>query len=198
MRKFYIGIGVGIIIWLIIFLLIKQATDTDTPQRSDYFIISNQIKHLNKMVVVEQDFNSINRTSFDYTILGKKVSSNAIVTVTQTNAQVSYDLNKMKIKVDSINRELVIEELPKAQIDIRPSVEIQSLDDSFLNRIDEEDIKKVTENAKKHAYESVNKSDLEAQGKQQLMKNLDQIFVLAKALDYKIIDDTKTLPLNAK
>jgi hypothetical protein len=38
----------------------------------------------------------------------------------------------MKIEVDSINKKLVITELPDADIRITPSVEIQSLDDSFL------------------------------------------------------------------
>jgi hypothetical protein len=74
----------------------------------------------------------------------EKVSSNSIITYTKTNAQVSYDLNKMKIKVDSINKKLVITELPDADIRITPSVEIQSLDDSFFNRISEKDIKNVT------------------------------------------------------
>ena len=76
-----------------------------------------------------------------YEILGKEVSSNSIITFTKTNAQVSYDLNKMKIEVDSVNKKLMITALPDADIRITPSVEIQSVDDSFFNRISEKDIK---------------------------------------------------------
>uniref|UniRef100_A0AAU6WJI4 Auto-transporter adhesin head GIN domain-containing protein n=1 Tax=Chryseobacterium endophyticum TaxID=1854762 RepID=A0AAU6WJI4_9FLAO len=84
------------------------------------------------MVVLEQNTSSIQKTKMGYEFFGKEVSSNSIITYTKTNAQVSYDLNKMKIKVDSINKKLLITELPDADIRITPSVEIQSVDDSFL------------------------------------------------------------------
>lgn len=125
-----------------------------------------------------------------YEVFGKEVSSNSIITYTKTNAQVSYDLNKMKIEVDSINKKLVITELPDADIRITPSVEIQSLDDSFFNRISEKDIKNVTEKAKESAMKSIDQNQLRSEGRKQLMENLDNIFVLAKALNYTIEDKT--------
>lgn len=145
------------------------------------------------MVVVEQDFSTVDRTRFDYTFLGQKVSDNTIVTVTKTQAQVSYDLNQLKVKIDSTNKKLIIESVPKADIRIIPSVEIKSIDDSFVNRIDEKDIKQVTEQAKANAIKTVNKTALEERGKKQLLQNLNQIFVLAKALNYQIVDKTQSL-----
>jgi hypothetical protein len=128
-----------------------------------------------------------------YEFLGNEVSSNSIITYTKTNAQVSYDLNKMKIKVDSINKKLIITDLPEADIRITPSVEIQSLDDSFFNRISEKDIKNVTQKAKETAMKSVDQNNLRTEGHQQLMENLNNIFVLAKALNYSIEDQTGKL-----
>ena len=145
---------------------------------------------MNKLVVVEQDFSSIQKTKLSYEILGKKISDNEIVTVTNTNAQVSYDLKKMKLEVDSINKKLIIVELPNAEIKIDPNVEIRSLDDSFLNRIDEDQIKKVTRSAKEAAIKRVDQNRLKNDGRQQLKENLNQIFVLAKALNYEIVDKT--------
>ncbi len=40
----------------------------------------------------------------------------------------------------------------------------------------------------------VNQEDLKKQG-EQLMTNLNEIFVLAKALKYEIVDETKMIPL---
>jgi hypothetical protein len=99
----------------------------------------------------------------------------------------------MKLEVDSINKKLIIKELPEADIRITPSVEIQSMDDSFINRISEKDIKNVTQKAKETAMKSVNQNQLRTEGRQQLMENLNNIFVLAKALDYKIEDQTGKL-----
>lgn len=87
----------------------------------------------------------------------------------------------------------MITELPEAEIRITPSVEIQSLDDSFFNRISEKDIKNVTQKAKETAVNSINQNQLRTEGRKQLMENLNNIFVLAKALDYTIEDETGKL-----
>ncbi|MET3036539.1 DUF4230 domain-containing protein [Chryseobacterium sp. NRRL B-14859] len=181
--------GAGVV--LLLFFGLKSCLNVGgKTEKSDYYILTNQISKMNKMVVMEQNVSSMQKTKMGYEVLGKEVSSNSIITYTKTNAQVSYDLNKMKIEVDSINKKLVITELPDADIRITPSVEIQSLDDSFFNRISEKDIKNVTEKAKETALKSIDQNQLRSEGRKQLMENLDNIFVLAKALNYTIEDKT--------
>jgi len=149
---------------------------------------------MNKMVVVEQDFSSMQKTKISSELLGGMLpaSEKEIITFTKTNTQVSYDLNKMKMEVDSVNKKLIVKELPVAEIKIIPSVEIQSLDDSFFNRFDEKDLQKITKSAKDNALKTVDQNRLQNMGRKQLMENLDNIFVLAKALNYKIEDQTGT------
>ncbi|WP_241286074.1 DUF4230 domain-containing protein [Chryseobacterium arthrosphaerae] len=181
--------GAGVMVLL--FFGLKSCLNLgNKTEKSDYYILTNQISKMNKMVVMEQNTSSMQKTKMGYEVFGKEISSNSIITYTKTNAQVSYDLNKMKIEVDSINKKLVITELPDADIRITPSVEIQSLDDSFINRISEKDIKNVTEKAKETALKSIDQNQLRGEGRKQLMENLDNIFVLAKALNYTIEDKT--------
>ncbi|MGE6395299.1 DUF4230 domain-containing protein [Chryseobacterium scophthalmum] len=189
--KLIIPFIAGILLMLILFFSFKSCFKmSEKTEKSDYYILTNQISKMNKMVVLEQDFSAMQKTKFGYEFLGKEMTSNSIITYTKTNAQVSYDLNKMKIEVDSINKKLIITELPNADIRITPSVEIQSLDDSFINRISEQDIKNVQQKAKQAAIKSVDQNKLRSEGHQQLMENLNNIFVLAKALNYKIEDQT--------
>ncbi|OCK49884.1 hypothetical protein BA768_06450 [Chryseobacterium sp. CBo1] len=181
----------GVLLMLILFFSFRSCfKPTEKTEKSDYYILTNQISKMNKMVVLEQDFSAMQKTKFGYEFLGKEMTSNSIITYTKTNAQVSYDLNKMKMEVDSINKKLIIRELPNADIRITPSVEIQSVDDSFINRISEKDIKNVQNKAKQTAIKSVDQNKLRSEGHQQLMENLNNIFVLAKALNYKIEDQT--------
>ena len=187
----YFFLGVAVML-LLFFVLRKIPALSDKKENTDYFILTNQITKMNKMVVIEQDFSGLQKTKVAYQILGRNVSDNEIVTFTKTNAQVSYDLNKMKLKVDSINKKLIIESLPEADIRITPNVEIKSLIDSFFNRIDEAQIKKVTETSKANAIKQVDQNKLKEEGKEQLIENLNQIFVLAKALNYTIEDQTGT------
>lgn len=184
----------GAIVMVILFFSFRSCLNpAKKTEKSDYYILTNQIAKMNKMVVLEQNTSSIQKTKMGYEFFGKEVSSNSIITYTKTNAQVSYDLNKMKIKVDSVNKKLLITELPDADIRITPSVEIQSVDDSFFNRISEKDIKNVTQKAKDAALKSIDQNKLRTEGREQLMENLNNIFVLAKALNYSIEDQTGKL-----
>ena len=196
-RNTITGLFIGIVLMLLLFWAAKKCSSPDEPSvRNDYYILKNQITRMNKMVVVEQDFSTLQKTKLAYEIFGKQVSENEILTLTQTNAQVTYDLNKMVLEVDSVNRKLIIQELPSPEIRITPSVEIQSMDDSFLNRIKEDQIKKVTASAKADAQKRVNRAQLQQQGREQLMQNLNTIFVLAKSLDYTIEDNTKMIDVS--
>lgn len=192
--KVIISFAAGILFMLILFFGLKSCLNLGgKTEKSDYYILTNQISRMNKMVVMEQNISSMQKTKMGYEVFGKEVSNNSIITYTKTNAQVSYDLNKMKIEVDSINKKLVITELPDADIRITPSVEIQSLDDSFFNRISEKDIKNVSQKAKETAVQSIDQNQLRTEGRKQLMENLNNIFVLAKALNYTIEDETGKL-----
>jgi type III secretory pathway component EscR len=195
-RKYFISFIIGAMAMLLLFFIWQKITGKSGDQvQNDYYIITNQIRKMNKLVVMEQDFSSMQKTKISSQLAGGflPASEKEIITFTKTNAQVSYDLNKMKIDVDSIGKKLVIQELPNADIKITPSVEIQSFDDSFFNRFDENDIKKITNSAKENAFKTVNQNRLRSEGRKQLMVDLNQIFVLAKALHYKIEDKTGTL-----
>ncbi|AZB22220.1 DUF4230 domain-containing protein [Kaistella haifensis] len=183
----------GAIAMLLAFFIWNSLTKKKEDQvQNDYYIITNQIRKMNKMVVMEQDFSSMQKTKITSELLGGMLPNmeKELITFTKTNAQVSYDLNKMKLDVDSTNKKLIIKELPNADIRIIPSVEIQSMDDSFLDRFDQKDLQKITKSAKDNAYKTVNQERLRSEGRKQLLENLDHIFVLAKALNYKIEDQT--------
>lgn len=182
----------GALLMLLLFLALKSLKPKNEEIQNDFYIITNQIKKMNKMVVVEQDFSSMQKTKVTSQLLGGLLPNmeKEIVTFTKTNAQVSYDLNKMKIDVDSVNKKLTIRELPNADIKIIPSVEIQNMDDSFFDRFNENDLKKIQNNAKNNAVKTVNQNYLRDLGRKQLSENLSQIFVLAKALNYTIEDKT--------
>ena len=194
---FFLG---GVVLMLLLFLVWNALTKkVEDKVQNDYYIITNQIRKMNKMVVMEQDFSSMQKTKITSQILGSSIfpaAEKELITFTKTNAQVSYDLNKMKVEVDSVNKKLVIQELPPAEIRIIPSVEIQSMDDSFFDRFTEKDLQKVTKSAKDNAYKTVNQNRLREEGRKQLLENLEQIFVLAKALNYTIEDRTGQLDLS--
>ena len=195
--KQIVGFFLGAIFTLLLVNFFKNFGKDEA--NTDYYVLTNQISKMNKMVVLEQDFTSLHKTKITSTLLGIKglpSSEKEVVLFTKAKAQVSYDLNKMKFDVDSINKKLIIKELPNSDIKIFTDAEISSLDDSFFDRFTQEDFKRITGNAKKGAVKLVDKNKLTTEGRKQLLKNLNEIFVLAKALNYEVVDETNSLDLS--
>ena len=193
---FFVGIAVALIL---VFSLRKCSGITEEKVQNDYYILTNQISKMNKMVVIEQDFSNLQKTKITNQLFGIKglpSSEKEIVIFTKAKAQVTYDLKKMKIEVDSVDKKLIIKEIPNADIKIFTDAEITSLDDSFFDRFSEEDFKRITNNARKNAEKTVDQTKLRNEGRKQLMTNLNEIFVLAKALNYEIVDETQSFDLS--
>lgn len=160
----------------------------------DYYILNNQIDKLNKMIVLEQNFSSFQTHKSSAFRLGSiDVFPKEMVLYSTAKAQVSYDLKKMKIEVDSIQKKLIIKELPSPEVKIFPEVKIHFMDDYAVNRFSKTDLNNILESAKRNMRKNINQEKLKSDAKKQLLSNLDEIFVLARFLDYKIEDETQQL-----
>ena len=168
--KQIIGFSLGVIITLLTIYFFKNFGKDEA--NTDYYILTNQISKMNKMEVLEQDFSSMQKTKITSKLLGLDVlpsSQKELVIFTKAKAQVSYDLHKMKLEVDSANKKLIIKELPNADIKIFTDAEISSLDDSFFDRFSQDDFKRITANAKKNAEKTVDQTKLRNEGRKQLL-----------------------------
>ena len=187
----------GIILTVFLFLSWRSCNKKEDAAliNQDYYLITNQIQKMNKMVVFEQDFSSFQtHKSSAASIAGFDILPREMVLYTTAKAQVSYDLKQMKIDVDTVNKKVILQELPQPEIKIFPDVKIHFMDDYAINRFTQKDINGVMESAKKNMAKSVNQNNLKKQSQKQLKDNLNDIFVLAKALHYSIEDKTNTFP----
>ncbi len=185
----------GIILTVFIFLSWRSCNKKEEGAmvNQDYYLITNQIQKMNKLVVLEQDFSSFQtHKSSAASIAGFDILPREMVLYTTAKAQVSYDLKKMKIDVDTVNKKLIIDKLPQPEIKIFPDVKIHFMDDYAVNRFKQKDINGIMESAKKNMVKSVNQNQLKQESKKQLKDNLNEIFVLAKALHYSVEDKTNT------
>lgn len=185
----------GLFLAGILFFSVRGCGKDEGEQiNTDYYVLSNQIQHMNKMVVLEQDFSSFQtHKASAFKFGGYEVLPKEMVLYTTAKAQVTYDLKKMDMKVDSVNRKLIITSLPNAEIKVFPDVKIHFMDDYAINRYSQKELQTIMASAKKNMEKSVDKSKLRDQGKKQLLENLNEIFVLAKALNYEVEDQTGLL-----
>lgn len=168
----------------------------DTPDtiNKDFYILSNQISKMNKMLVLEQNFSSFQTHKSEAFSIGKlRVLPKEMVLYSTAKAQVSYDLKKLNIEVDSTQKKLIIKEIPEAEIKIYPDVKIHFMDDYAVNRFKKQDLNHIMDSAKKNMEKSINQNQLKAEGRKQLISNLNDIFILAKTLNYSIEDQTNQI-----
>ena len=180
--------------FLLAYFYINFNKEESQAINKDYYILNNQIDKLNKMIVLEQNFSSFQTHKSSAFRLGSiDVFPKEMVLYSTAKAQVSYDLKKMKIEVDSIQKKLIIKELPSPEVKIFPEVKIHFMDDYAVNRFSKTDLNNILESAKRNMRKNINQEKLKSDAKKQLLSNLDEIFVLARFLDYKIEDETQQL-----
>ncbi|MBP7173230.1 MAG: DUF4230 domain-containing protein [Cloacibacterium sp.] len=196
-NKTILSFLLGSIFAFLIIYFWKGVNKNEAAQiNKDYYIITNQISKMNKMVVLEQDFSSFQtHRSSAFKVGGYDILPKEMVLYSTAKAQVSYDLKQMKLEVDSIDKKLIIKELPNAEIKIMPDVKIHFMDDYAINRFSQSDLNGIMEAAKQNMVKSVDQRKLREEGRKQLITNLNEIFVLAKALNYTIEDETRQVIL---
>jgi Protein of unknown function (DUF4230) len=195
-RKILMGFALGILSTLGVFYIGKAFKGSDDHQiNKDYDVLVHQLSKLNKMIVLEQNYSSFQTHKSHREFAGLSFFPKALVLYTTAKAQVTYDLQLMKVEVDKQNKRLVIKQIPEPEIKIFPDLKIHAMDDSMFNSFDQESLNQISQSAKANLSKSINQNQLKQEAKKQLMANLSSIFVLAKALNYTLVDESKSLNL---
>lgn len=189
LKKYFISI-VFLILGLLLFIFILRESGKENV-KSETRIINHEIQRLNKMIVIEQNFssfktkkyNNFNPKYFDF------LNKNIVLYITAM-AQVTYDMKKMKIEVDSAHKTVHILSIPDPELHVYPDVEIYNMETGFLNDFSKSEINEVMEEGKKDITKEVQKSNIQSLAKKQLISNLKELYNMVKLNNWKIIDDT--------
>ena len=176
---------------LAVSFIVFQIASKDNKTTASH-TIAYGIQRLNKLVVAEQNYSNIttshSRNSFmDLDFVGTK---SKIILKVDIRAQASYDLSKMQVEIDSVNEIIHIKRIPELQIDTFPDVEFLDIDQGIFNQFTEEDINAIKSRAIKNVQKTMDTTDLRQQAHEQLLQNLEEIYLLAHIYGWKIQDDT--------
>ncbi|MDO5655111.1 MAG: DUF4230 domain-containing protein [Flavobacteriaceae bacterium] len=170
--------------------LAVQLTKKDTRSEASH-TIAYGIQRLNKLVVAEQTYANFyshkSKTSYFGEILS--FDKNLLLKV-EIKAQASYDLSQMEVSIDSVNQIIHIKKIPEIKIETFPDVEFFDMNQSMLNQFSKEDLNGIKQRAVQEVQATIDQSDLRQQAHQQLIHNLEEIYLLAKIYNWKIQDDT--------
>jgi len=185
-----IGYFVLGIIFGIILLLFYQEKQKNKAIHLQSHTLQQQVKNLNKMVVTEAyyhevySYNDSDKYFFDLLNFDKNV-----ILLVNAKAQISYDLSKLQVEIDSINKIIKIKNIPKENLEIFPSITYYDLQQSTLNQFSKDDLNRINKDAVEQIKSHINISELRLKAKKQLLENLKNLYILSKVYGWKIEDN---------
>lgn len=186
--------GKYILVCLIGFFIAKwmYRSEKKTQINEDIQIVTQSIKNVQKLVVSEGYFNEM----YNYKDAKKyfydtfEFEKSAIVSV-NAKVQVQFDLAKMVVEIDSVEKRIVIKKIPKEEIEIYPEVKYFDLQQSTFNTFDKETLNRIQEKSIAKIKETAKVSRLQKNAKEQLLRELSKIYQLSAILGWEVVDETE-------
>lgn len=153
-------------------------------------LIEKQIKNVGKLVVTEGHFSEVmtykdqKKYFMDLISFEKKA-----LMVVNTDVTVSYDLSKLKYKIDEDNKTLTLLNVPKEEIKINPNIQFYNMESSTFNPFEGEDYNKINKQVRKDLAIKMEKSTLKTNAKNRLVSELSKILILTNTMGWKLIYD---------
>ncbi|WP_271406303.1 DUF4230 domain-containing protein [Tenacibaculum soleae] len=182
-----------IAVFLLGFLIAKFWYDKKekSHEKEEIQVVLNGVQNLSKLVVSEGNFSEMYSFSdtkkylYDYLSFEKK----AILAV-NAKVEVGYDLSKLEIQVDSVDKKIIINKIPKEEIVISPDIKYFDLQQSQFNTFNKEELNKLNRKAIEKIQTTITVSKLEEEAKLRLFEELSKIYQLSKIYNWKVVNNT--------
>lgn len=162
-------------------------------QKEEIQVVLTGIKNMSKLVVSEGTFSEIYNFSdtkkYFYEVF--EFEKKAMVSV-NAKVEVGYDLSQLEIQVDSINKAIIINKIPKEEITISPDIKYFDLQESTLNKFTPYQLNKLNKKAVAKIKETAKISSLKKDAKNRLFEELSKIYQLSKIYRWKVVDNTNS------
>ena len=180
-------------VFLIGFFIAKFWYDNDAEKNSkeQIHVIVNSVKNLQKLVVSKGNYSEVYNYSdskkyfYDYLSFDKK----AIVTV-NADVEVGYDLSKLEIQIDSIEKQIIINKIPKEEVVISPNIKYFDLQQSQFNTFSKDELNKINQKSIDKIKSTIEVSNLKEKAKTRLFSELSKIYQLSTIYNWKVVNNT--------
>lgn len=155
-------------------------------------VITNGIKNVSKLIVTEATYTEVyNYQDIDKYLFETLEFKKKIILLITAKVQVSYDLKKLDVTIDTLQRQVIIKNIPEEEIAIIPDYNYYDFQQSMWNTFNKEELNEVQENSLKQLITAVEISDVKEKAKKQLFKELHNLLNLTEMVNWTLVDDTQ-------
>ena len=171
--------------------------------RSQSTVLLEKVSKVRKLVTVEGNFSEL----YDETNIRKftlyvpmpstwSFSKQAILKVTG-KVLVGYDMEQIRISVDSLQHRIVVGNLPEPRIlSIDHEVEYKNLEESFFNSFTPEDYTRINNNAKAVLLQKAEESRLLDEARKEGNQMLDVMRFMAESVGWELVVERNGLEVS--
>ena len=166
----------------------------ENHKKEELQVVVNSIKNMSKLVVSSGNFSEVYNYSdskkyfYEYLSFDKK----AIVTV-NAKVEVGYDLSKLEIEIDSLEKKIYINKIPKASVSIFPDVKYFDLQQSQFNTFSKEELNKINKKSIEKIKETIKVTNLKETAKTRLFEEISKIYQLSAIYNWQVVDHTNSV-----
>lgn len=184
-----------ILVFLVGFFIAKfwYQKDNNHQTNEEIEVVVSSIKNMSKLVVSSGNFSEVYNFSdskkyfYDYVSFDKQ----AIVTV-NAKVEVGYDLSKLDIQIDSLEKKIYINKIPKEEITISPDVKYFDLKQSQFNSFSKEELNKINNKSIEKIKQTTEINSLKEEAKTRFFEEISKIYQLSAVYGWQVVDNTKT------
>lgn len=157
-------------------------------------LIYNGIEQISKLQVTEGYFTEVHNYKDSKSYWNNLISfDKKALVVVNAKAIISYDVSKINIVADSINKRIVVSKLPKPEVNIVPDINYYDIQQSSFNSFSADDFNKIKGDVMKELKQNPIVEDLKKQAHDRLFEELSKLLLLSKQYQWEVIDNTNTL-----
>jgi Protein of unknown function (DUF4230) len=160
---------------------------TEIKHEQNSTVLLEHIKTVAKLVTVEGQFAEVFSETDTKQYLKVFSSTKRIILQVKAKVLVGYDLSKMKVDADSSSKTIRISNVPEPMIiAIEPDVKYYDIAQGVFNKFSPDDMTAVQQKSVELIKQQALKSNLMKTAREQGIKNIDVIKVMADALGWKL------------
>lgn len=193
--EFLKGFLLGILVMVSLAIIYRVFFTSESAELDiEASTIMKSVESISKLMVLEGQFTETytyqerSKVFFDLIPQEKKA-----IVILNAKVLIGYDLKKMVIFIDKENKKLLIEKLPKEEVNIIPDLKFYDVQTSTFTNFTKDDINKVQEDAKDKIEQQIDQSNLRVQARQRLLENLGSVINLTQAIGWTVEDKTNEL-----
>jgi hypothetical protein len=184
-----------ILVFLVGFFIAKfwYQKEDNHQTNEEIEVVINSIKNMSKLVVSSGNFSEVYNFSdskkyfYNYVSFDKQ----AIVTV-NAKVEVGYNLSKLDIQIDSLEKKIFINKIPDEEVTISPDVKYFDLKQSQFNSFSKEELNKINQKSIEKIKQTAEISTLKKEAKSRLFEEISKIYQLSAIYNWQVVDNTNS------